>query len=191
VTESPTEEESSAEEAPPARPDELQFRASVILADTAQIDPLGKVGILGAGWHVTSGQPAPGGGLQIAAQTVVVIVEVPATRTAEHFPIVVEMVDQDGRLVTAVQPNGPDLPLRFEQMVRAEPTMFAPRAFHSMTRLVLNFAVGMILPTDGIYRWRATIDGSSNEAWSAGFAVIPLGGPVPPNASQGRFIGPN
>lgn len=161
---------------------DLRFRAAVLLADVAQVEQSGKIGILGAGWHVTTGLLTPEGTVQVPPQSVVIIVEVPATRTAEFFHVVVDLLDDDGRVVSATQMGQPQVPLvfHFDQQVRAEPTPYVPRGFHSVSRLVLNFAVGLAVPGYGVYRWQATIDNQVDDAWSVGFAVTSPSGPTPP-----------
>jgi hypothetical protein len=71
---------------------------TLILCDAAQVDPTGKVHMLGAGWSMTSSPTAP--------SAVVVLLGIPWDRTNQKIHVRLELTDADGTAVRVPSPLG-------------------------------------------------------------------------------------
>ena len=145
---------------------------TVVLADTGQQDPGGKVHLLGAGWHRTSlaadGTAPP--------QAVAVFIEVPAALLGSPVPLTIELVDQDGNLVPQAGHEGHDhqvQPMRFEQPLTTIQELGAPEGEpgHANVLLVVG---GVVLRHASRYDWRVSFGGRTDRAWQASFATTPF-----------------
>jgi hypothetical protein len=140
-------------------------KATLLLCDAAQVDPSGKVHILGAGWTVvgvTPGSPLPG-------HCVVAILHVPWHQTNERHLIQLRLEDADGRPVMVGDPQAP-VPLVHEQLIEVGRPEGAPEGITLDVPVVVSLGPGMPL-LDGRYAWRLEIDGGSHEDWMATFHV--------------------
>ena len=136
------------------------MRATLILADSAQVDPAGKVHLLGGGWSIT--------GSPLGAFAVVVLIAVEWSETNEPHRAVLRLEDADGRVVSIAG----DEPSAIQQEHDFEVGRPAgvPVGSSVDVPVVWNFGPGMPLPT-GRYLWRLEIDGETREPWSLPFVV--------------------
>lgn len=153
-------------------------RVSIVLADYAQNDSSNKISILGAGWQVTSLQPATGA---TGAQAVVVLIDVDPAHYEEQFAVEVTLHDEANGVVHAPGPTGEPTALRISQIVKAEkpstPGHFVPpKALWARVQMILNFPGGLVIPAGQSYTWRVRIDGDDSRTWNLTFHVA---GPAP------------
>jgi hypothetical protein len=142
------------------------MKATLILCDAAQVDPAGKVHILGAGWTVVMIAP----GATLPPHAVVAIVHVPWHRSDEPHQLRLRLEDADGRPVM-VGPSPEQLaPLVHEQVIEVRRPPGAPEGITLDMPVVVSVGPGMPL-LDGRYSWRLEIDGASDEDWLASFHV--------------------
>lgn len=142
------------------------MKATLILCDAAQVDPAGKVHILGAGWTVVM----VAGGVPLPPHAVVAIVHVPWHETLAPHRLRLRLEDADGRAVMV----GPDpdqlTPLVHDQVIEVRRPVGAPEGITLDVPVVVSVGPGMPL-RDGRYSWRLEIDGESDEDWLASFHV--------------------
>ena len=74
------------------------LEVTLVLCDAAQVDPAGKVHMLGAGWSTTSSPTAP--------SAVVVMLGVPWDRTNQKIKARLGLTDADGQPVEVPGPFG-------------------------------------------------------------------------------------
>ena len=162
-----------------------QAIVTIAVADFAMADQVGKANILGAGLSVITLAP---GKAATARFSVVVEIELAYAVLPQDFPIEIALFDASGSLVT---PGGGQ-PLRIAQMASIERPQQAggliyPReSLRGRTRLIVDFAQGLPLPSGAAYSWRVTLDGDSSRAWTYPFVVAGSG--AQPSAS-GPVIG--
>lgn len=137
--------------------------AQILVADSAQTTPDGKVHALGLGWSNTT-TPLP-------PQAVVVFIKCPWDQTNDTHTVAIEMVDADGKSVEF--PGPPDGAL---QRVRIEGEFETgrPPGIRKGTPidvpLAFNLDGGMPLPP-GRYAWELSIDDEKKESWRVAFDV--------------------
>jgi hypothetical protein len=141
-------------------------KATLILCDAAQVDPAGKVHILGAGWTVVSVVP----GSPLLAHSIVAIVHVPWHETDRPHRLRLRLEDADGRAVMIGPAPDQLAPLVHEQLIEVRRPPDAPEGITLDVPVVVSVGPGMPL-TDGRYSWRLEIDGASDEDWLASFHV--------------------
>ncbi len=142
------------------------MKATLLLCDAAQVDPAGKVHILGAGWTVVSGG---GDEAPLPAQAVVAIVHVPWHETVRPHHLLLRLEDADGNPVLVGPPDA-RRPMIHEQTVVVNRPAGAPEGITLDVPVVVSIGPGMSLPV-GRYAWRLEIDGTSGEDWMATFHV--------------------
>ncbi len=145
------------------------MKATLLLCDAAQVDPAGKVHILGAGWTVVGG--GPGGALP--AQAIVVLVHVSWHQTQRPHQLRLRLENADGRAVLVGPPEARQ-PMVHEQMVAVQRPPGAPEGITLDVPVVVSIGPGMQLPP-GRYAWRLEIDGETHEDWMVAFHVRPPG----------------
>lgn len=153
------------------------MKATLLLCDAAQVDPAGKVHILGAGWTVVdSGGRAPGddgsdgGRLGLPGQAVVAMVHVPWHETVGSHFLRLRLEDADGQAVM-VGPPDDQRPMVHEQPFAARRPAGAPEGITIDVPVVVSIGPGMPLQP-GRYAWRLEIDGRSHEDWMVSFHVV-------------------
>lgn len=145
------------------------MRATVLLADSAQLDPTGKVHALGLGWQGTTTPTPP--------HALIVFIDVGWDETNRRFPLRAELIDGDGNAVTAQTPVG-EQPLQIDGTLEAgRPSGLPPG---SSVRLPFCTAIGpgLNLAVGQRYQWRVSINNETHEDWSASFTIL---GPTTPN----------
>ncbi|MBX5446934.1 MAG: hypothetical protein IRZ27_00235 [Acidothermus cellulolyticus] len=141
------------------------MHATLLLCDAAEVDPAGKVHILGAGWTVVGAGPTGA----LPGQAVVVLVHVPWHRTGEDHLLRLSLEDADGRAVLAGAPENPQ-PLVHQQAFRVQRPPGAPEGITIDVPVVVTIGPGLVLPP-GRYAWRLEIDGETREDWLVSFHV--------------------
>jgi hypothetical protein len=138
------------------------MKATLVLSDAAQVDPSGKVHLLGGGWSMTS-SPLP-------AFAVVVLVAVDWSETIRPHEAVLRLEDADGHVVGVAGPDGSVEPFvhRHQFEVGRPPEVTAGGSVD--LPVVWSFGPGMPL-APGRYLWRLEIDSDTQEAWSLPFVV--------------------
>lgn len=137
------------------------MKATLILSDAAQVDPGGKVHLLGAGWSITTSP--------LGAFSVVVLIAVEWSETDVPHVAVLRLEDADGRLVTVDVGDGPS-PLAQEHHFEVGRPSGVPVGSSVNVPVVLSFGPGLPLAV-GRYLWRLEIDGYTTETWSLPFVV--------------------
>ena len=154
---------------------------SLILADFAVADQLGKLQMVGGGLQIIGRNHTTG---VSAAFAVVVGLAFPPELFNEQYVFEVVLEDQAGSPVELTDPAAPpgSRMMRFGQTLQIEEPNFRGsgvprRALPTRTHVVLYFNTGLPLPPGQVLVWRARIDGESRPEWTVPFFV-----PAPPPA---------
>ena len=158
-----------------------QASVSLILADFAVADQLGKLQMVGGGLQIIGRNHATGAS---AAFAVVVGLGFPPELFNEQYAFEVVLEDENGNpveLADAAAVPGSRV-MRFGQTLQIEEPNFRGsgvprRALPTRTHVVLYFNTGLPLPPGQVLVWRARIDGESRSEWTVPFFV-----PAPPPA---------
>ncbi len=158
-----------------------QASVSLILADFAVADQLGKLQMVGGGLQIIGRNHTTG---VSAAFAVVVGLAFPPELFNEQYVFEVVLEDQAGSPVELTDPAAPpgSRMMRFGQTLQIEEPNFRGsgvprRALPTRTHVVLYFNTGLPLPPGQVLVWRARIDGDSRPEWTVPFFV-----PAPPPA---------
>ena len=158
-----------------------QASVSLILADFAVADQLGKLQMVGGGLQIIGRNHTTG---VSAAFAVVVGLAFPPELFNEQYVFEVVLEDQAGSPVELTDPAAPpgSRMMRFGQTLQIEEPNFRGsgvprRALPTRTHVVLYFNTGLPLPPGQVLVWRARIDGDSRPEWTVPFFV-----PTPPPA---------
>lgn len=138
------------------------MRATVLLADSAQSDPAGKVHALGLGWTVTSTPTPP--------MALVVLIEVDWTEANRKIPFKAELLTADGHNVTAQGLLG-EQPISLEGEFEAGRPAGIPPGTPLSVPLAVNLGPGLPLTAGQRYEWRVNLDGRTEASWSASFLI--------------------
>jgi hypothetical protein len=142
-------------------------KGTIILADSAQDDPNGKLHALGAGWSVTSTPTPP--------MALLVLLDCPWDQTNKKHKMIIDLVDADGHAVSFGQgPMGnpePAVHLEIEFEVGRPPGM--PPGNPQRQPLSINLGPGMPLTAGQKYEFRMTIDGKHQDSWLSTFMIRP------------------
>lgn len=141
------------------------MKAILLLCDAAQVDPAGKVHILGAGWTVVGAAP----GMPLPGQAVVVLVHVPWHQTTQPHSLRLRLEDADGNVVLLGPPEAQQ-PMVHEQELLVRRPHGAPEGITIDVPVVVSIGPGIAL-APGRYAWRLEIDGESHEDWMTTFHV--------------------
>lgn len=158
-------------------------QAVVFVADYAATDAGSKINALGAGFTLVSVQA----GAPSAAQSVVVLIDIPARFAGDALPVCLDLHDDTwGRVVEFTTEQGVEA-LRVQQLAKVDrpnvPGVVLAPEVQCRVQLVLNFQNGLPLVPGHSYSWRLEIDGVRRPHWAARFSVMPgpsgpvLGGP--------------
>lgn len=142
------------------------MKAILMLADSAQTDPAGKVHALGLGFSVVT-TPAP----PIA---LVAVIDIPWDQTNTKHGLVIELLDADGQVVSFESgPMGNPLPAVH---VEAEIEAGRPAGLAAGTPIRQSFAIqigpGMPLAPGQKYEFHMSINGEHLDSWLATFSVV-------------------
>jgi|ERR1019366_1309538 hypothetical protein len=155
-----------------------EARASLILADYANMDAAGKLNLLGGGWQVTALTQT---GLT-PAQALVASIEVPERYAGTEFPISLTLLDEAGDQVKIPGPSGNMEALRIAQLVKAErpnvPGVLLHGKVWSRVQVILNFSGGLPLRPGQSYSWSLEINSYHHPQWGASFYVAAPPQPV-------------
>lgn len=142
------------------------MRIHVLLADSAQADPSGKVHALGLGWTVTSTPMPP--------VALIAMIWIDWHESNTKFNVVGSLVDTDGNQIEVSQPGGGRGPITFGGELEAGRPPGLPAGTPQMMPIVLNFAPGIELPPGARYEWRVEVDTKPNPTIGvAGFLIRP------------------
>ena len=151
-----------------------QASLSMLLADFAITDPLGKLQVVGGGLQVLVRDVRTGA---TAAFALVVGLSFPHTVFQEQYVFEVGLEDESGSPV--------ELPSGFVRLAQNltvdEPNLSRAgvprRALPAQMQIVVYFNTGLPLPAASTLRWRARIDGETRPHW-----VLPFFVTGPPSA---------
>ncbi|MTD16661.1 hypothetical protein GIS00_22250 [Nakamurella sp. YIM 132087] len=155
-------------------------RLSMVLADYAVTDPLGKLHMVGGGLQLLGRDRNTG---NTAAFALVVSMSFPPEVFHEQYAFEVVLEDLTGSPVELPhqQPGSSSPVVRFGQSLQVEEPNFPGsglprRTLPGRTNVVLYFNTGLPLPAGQALVWRARIDGESKPDW-----VLPCWVPGPPS----------
>jgi hypothetical protein len=147
------------------------YKVSLMLADAAQVAE-GKLNVLGAGWsHIV-----PGGPFAVCG-----IITIPWDEGMSWHSLRLELVDADGGAVCVPQEEGGEpKPLVFDsEPYRATIGPMVKPGSSLPWPFALNIPPGLPLEAGGIFDWRISIDGKTEDGWTLPFTVV-----GPPGMSQ-------
>jgi hypothetical protein len=137
---------------------------TILLSDSGQRDASGKAHLLGACWAAT-GTPTP-------LMAITIVIDVPWDQTNRPHPIVVELIDADGRPVSFEDgPEGPLPAMRMEADLEAGRPPGTPPGTPLRQLFCLTIPPGMPLTAGQKYEFRLTIDGEPMDTWMSSFMV--------------------
>ena len=158
-----------------------QASVSLILADFAVADQLGKLQMVGGGLQLIGRDSATG---ISAAFALVVSLTFPPELFNEQYAFEVVLEDEAGTPIELAEaaPVPGSRVMRFGQTLQIEEPNFRGsgvprRALPTRSHVVLYFNTGLPLPAGRVLVWRARIDGESRPQWTVPFFV-----PAPPPA---------
>lgn len=137
------------------------LKVNVLLGDTAQVDPSGKVHALGLGWTRTTTPTGP--------MAIVVLVEFAATEVVNRSPkATITLIDDQGELVDLSRFGVPSAAVEVSIDLKRDNVDEGP----TIAPLVIQTGP---LPLEGnrTYRWQVSVDGHSEPSWQASFATTP------------------
>jgi hypothetical protein len=122
----------------------------------------GKLDLLGAGWTITGPGPANFG--------IGILLEARPGEFGQQHEVLLELVDEDGRLVPV--PDGEEALLRIEGQIEVLPPPGHPPALPVVMPVAFN-AANVPLPAGRRLEFRLWIDGETKEAWRLPFSTRP------------------
>jgi hypothetical protein len=171
----------------------VDAHVTIIVADYANTDPIGKLNVLGAG--ISMFAPVADG--VWPPMTVAVVVDVPAKYVDQEYALSVELRDlTHGKALQVPTAEGRLGPLRVQQVVTIPPVQVPPqfkRPTEAMVQhvMVMGFPGGLPLTPGVTYEWRSQIDGQDVKHGRRRFhalapaAGVILGGPEGPSTIPG------
>jgi hypothetical protein len=153
---------------------------SMLLADYAMTDPLGRLHVVGGGIQVL-GRDHTNRVTQAFALVTTMFFEPALFQEQFVFEVFIEHVGGAPVLLPPGQAGQPGGAVRFAQnMTVDEPNLSRAgvprRALPAQQQLVIYFNTGLPLPPSEVLVWRACIDGESRDDWTLPFFVA---GPPP------------
>lgn len=156
-----------------------ETRVSVVVADYAAADPIGKINIIGGYFQLIA---APDGVVR-GTQSVMAILDIPRKYAGDEAAVSIELRDEtSGQPVTIPLPNGRNEPLRVSQNVAITapmvPGVSLPREVPCRVQIAMALPPGLSLISGHEYAWKVSLDGTHRKGWEARFWVV--GGQSPP-----------
>jgi len=149
---------------------------SLIMADYAVADQLGKLQMIGGGLQIIGRDHSTGA---TAAFAIVVSLGFPAEVFNEQYAFEVILEDVMGSPVSLGDDvTGDGGVMRFGQSQQVEEPTFPGagvprRSLPARTQVVIHFNNGLPLPAGQVLRWRVRIDGETKPDWVLLFFVAP------------------
>jgi hypothetical protein len=140
------------------------MRVTMLLADAAQAVE-GKLYVLGGGWSMCGPDPTP---MALALK-----IEVPWDLANVGHHMRLELLDGDGNNVLFESPDGDEQPLTID----SDFEVGRPPGLKPGTSIDLPLAINLgPLPLEpgGLFQWRLTIDGETEEDWTLTFSTRPV-----------------
>ena len=138
----------------------MPFVVTMMLADAAQAIE-NKLYILGGGWSITGPEPSP--------SAIALHVKVPWDQTNRQHVMLLELLDIDGDPVLVETPVGSQA-LRVENRFEVgRPAGIKPGSWLEVA-VALNFGP-IVLPPNGSYVWRLSINDETDEHWALPFVT--------------------
>ncbi len=133
------------------------MRVNVLLGDSAQADPSGKVHMLGLGWTRT--------GVPTGPMAVVVLLRLEdADEARQQHEVELELVGPEGAPAVLV-PGG-----ALKLTAKIEPDPEAKVDLPVVAPVVLQLG-GLPLAAGHTYTWRVLVDGKQDDDWATSFAT--------------------
>jgi hypothetical protein len=133
----------------------------MLLSDFAQVSD-GKLIVVGGGWSLTGPDPTPFG--------IAILIRVPWDRANQRHFMRLELLDADGQPVDVETDDGEQPLVIFDDL---EFEVGRPAGLKPGTPLDFPVAVnvGPLPLAPGVYEWRLSIDGATDEDWRLPFTV--------------------
>jgi hypothetical protein len=139
------------------------MHAVLLLADSAQADPSGKIHALGMGWSVTS-SPTPPAAL-------ILFLKIPWTAANRKHQLRIQLLTSDG--VPVPSPKDAQLHIQIEGEFEVGRPPGLPPGMALDQALTVPLPTALELARGQMYEWRLEIDGTHEESWTATFYVRP------------------
>lgn len=143
------------------------MKATLILADSGQTDPAGKLHALGLGWSVTSTPTPP--------ITLLALIDCPWDQANVKHQFVIELLDADGHVVSFNTDafGSPQPAVRIEAEFEAGRPPGIPAGTPLRQPFSLTLGPGVPLVAGQKYEFRLTIDGEVMDSSLSTFLVRP------------------
>jgi hypothetical protein len=137
------------------------MQVTLLLADFAQVSD-GKLIVVGGGWSMSGPDPVPFG--------IAILVRVPWDQANHDHTLRLELLDADGQPVMVDTDDGEQPVVFFDDI---EFQVGRPAGLKPGTPLDFPLAVnsGPLPLEPGLYEWRLSIDGATDEDWRLTFTV--------------------
>lgn len=138
----------------------------VVLANSAEVDPTGRVHMIGGGWSLLRQ------GEGRAPFAVVVFAMLAWDQRPVPFDMSLELVDGDGRVVSADVPGGrAPMEISIQNGMPTPDPQLPPGTPVDLPPVAVNVPAVDLEP--GRYEWKVAVDGFSDPRWSRSFTVVP------------------
>lgn len=141
------------------------MKATLLLADSAQADPNGKVHGLGVGWSMI-GTPTP-------PMAIVVLIDCPWDQTNMKHQLTIDLVDADGRAVSFQQDalGNPEPAVHIEADFESGRPPGIPAGTPLRQPLVINLGPGLPLTPGQKYEFRIAINDEPMDSSLGAFTI--------------------
>jgi hypothetical protein len=148
-------------------------KVAVLLADKGNAAPTG-VNLLNVGWSMAPLRMlgAPPAAMAVTGPiAVVAFIEADLADCNKQLPVEIELVDQDGHTVEVTGLAGPQ-PMKVQLPVMITTQPGAPSGFPGRAHIMFELSQGLPL-APGVYRWKVSVNGRTEDDWSVAFFVPP------------------
>jgi hypothetical protein len=146
----------------------MPIEADMMLAQVAGLQN-GSLMLLGAGWMV---RPP---GVIAGPVAIGLVIRVPRSEAGLQHQLRLELLDSDDEIVVVDPPNGPG-PMIVEADFSAQGLQRDGLTIPLTVPIAINLPP-FPLPRGREYRWRAYVDGQTQESWTLPFRTTPPKGP--------------